>query len=93
MEENTLREVSKAIEIMAALKDVKRIAQEEIDEYCGKGLYTEFGDHMNITSDDQAALLRVLANRKVIEIVRGIVDLNPCGSKAIYSRIYNQIRY
>lgn len=93
MEENTLREVSKAIEIMEALKDVKEIAQEEIDEYCSKGLYTKCDDHAHITLDDRAALRRVLANRKIIEIIRGIIELNPYDSGSIYSRIYDQIRY
>ena len=91
MEENTLLEVSKAIEIVEALKDVKRIAQKEIDEYCGKGLYCEIDNHAIITSDDRASLNKVLANQKVIEIVKGIIELNPHASGNIYSRIFNSI--
>lgn len=93
MEENTMREVSKAIEIVEALKDVKRIAQEEIDEYCSKGLYHEIDNHANITSDDRISMSQVLANMKIIEIVKAIIELNPHDSGNIYSRIINQIRY
>ena len=90
MEENTLREVSKAIEIMEALKDVKRIAQEEIDEYCRKGLYSEINNHVCITSDDRISLSKVLANQKIIEIIKSIIELK--GSAGIYNRMLHQIR-
>lgn len=86
MDENTMKDIQKAIEISTALAEVTRIAQNEIVT-SGDNLHDEMG---YVSRKNYAE--RVATAYKVLEIVESITDRYPITGGDIYSRIYNIVK-